>query len=142
MDEALPITEITFWKNDEQVAHADHCGPIMLGVAGEWSLVDRLSCYYFSAVRLASPVVFEHLAGRALSYFLDHCMLRFSDGEVQDLRYIHGRSEVMKGRHKVGAVLLAGVTPKEGLTEQAWLSYLPSIYKEFLAKYQAETKTA
>jgi len=139
MTEELPI-KITIWKGGEQVAHADHCGPIVLDMAGLWPNSGRLSCYYFSVLNLESPVVFEHLSGRALTHFLDRCSIRFIDQEVEGLRYVHGRSEAMKGKHKVSAVLLVQIQdPPE---ELAWLAALPAIYKEFLSKYQADTKTA
>lgn len=140
-DEQLQVP-ITIWKNGDQVAHADHCGPIVLGDAGEWPGIEKLHCYYFSVLHLEPPVVFEHLSGRALTYFFDHCVIKFQDEEVPDLRYVHGRSEVMKGRHKVSAVLLVRVQVAAPLDDLLWLSYLPAIYKEFLGKYQAATKTA
>jgi len=138
----LPRALITIWNRGEQVAHADHCGPIILGETGEWPGIARLNCYYFSILNLEPPVVFEHLSGRALTHYLDRCSLKFNEDEVSDLRYVHGRSEAMKGRHKVAAVLLAKVHAERELPDVVWLSYLPAIYGDFLTKYTADTKTA
>lgn len=140
-DEPLQVP-ISIWKNGEQVAHADHCGPIILDGSSKWPGIEKLHCYYFSVLHLEPPVVFEHLSGRALTYFFDHCSAKFQDEEVINLRYVHGRSEVMKGKHKVSAVLLIRVQTEGPLDNLLWLSYLPSIYEEFLSKYQATTKTA
>lgn len=138
MTETVSHIQTTLWKSGEQVAHADHCGPCVLNMSGLWTGSGRLECYYFSILHLEPPVVFEHLAGRALTHFLDKCSIKRKDEEVYGLRYVHGRSEAMKGKHKVSAVLLA--QPQESLEELAWLAALPAIYGEFLAKYTADAK--
>jgi hypothetical protein len=70
--------------------------------------------------------------------FLDHCTLivKSDSGDkfaYRDLRYIHGRSEVLKGEHDVTSVLLAQLRTDVKMTDQDWLPKLPDLYKNFLA---------
>lgn len=97
----------------------------------------QLHLYYFHEIKLEPPVVFQHLAGAPLRTWLDHCYLvEETEGAEMaiptgPLRYVHGRSEVMKGKHYISAVLLAYVQYDGELPEGRWLSAIPSIYGQF-----------
>lgn len=101
----------------------------------KWLGVEQIQCYYFPRIKLTNSVVWEVMAGTALSQYLDHCNLSIMKDSVriEDLRYVHGRAEVMKGRPSISTVLLVRVRPQ--LPEAQWLSYLPAIYEEFLRVY-------
>jgi len=109
---------------------------------GEWEGAEQISCYYFTHISLSPPIMFEHLSGTGLGNFLNGTSL-LEDGNVVNtyLRYVHGKSEAMKGKHTVSAVLLARPDPGN-MVEIAWMTYLPSIYKKFLESYGREKKTA
>lgn len=135
--------DLTIWKEDRQIAKAERCTPgIIPGEA--FGGLESVHCYYFPQVKLAPPVLFEHLAGTALMQFLDHCSLVFDEEAcdmVDGLRYVHGRSETMKGSSRISAVLLA--KPKGGpMDDPTWMIHLPAIYKRFLDTMSAGTKTA
>lgn len=93
------------------------------------------SLFYFYRVSLSPPVMFEHLAGKGLFGILDRCNLVIDDGKDKmvwhDLRYVHGRSEAMKGEHEVTSVLLAAFRPDTTISEAEWLTQLPKIYMNF-----------
>jgi hypothetical protein len=132
---------VTIWKGGEEIGNADHCA-VVPSTTRSWEGIKKLEYYYFGFIKLSSPVVFEHLSGRALKYYLDHCILKSGDAEIGPLRYVHGRSEVMKGRHRVGVVLLVKVEAEDSLQETDWLMYLPGIYKEFWDSRQEDEKTS
>lgn len=90
--------------------------------------------YYFQKISLEPIMVFQHLAGTPLRTWLDYCLLLEEvEGAVPTapLRYVHGRSEVMKGKHFISTVLLAEVGGVENVSEAAWMSAVPGIYKAF-----------
>lgn len=121
--------KVSIWKDGRVVATALSMRRATLPD----SPVGSLQLFFFPTITLAPPVVFEHLAGRALSWFLDRCGLEVEVGDelYEPLRYVHGRTETMKGRHKVSSVLLAKVDGQ--VDEVKWLATLPSIYSKFLA---------
>ena len=105
---------------------------------GGFEGIEKIGLWYFGEVAMSPPVLFEHLAGTALVRFFDRAEMTIDDQPmvIDDLRYVHGRSEVMKGQARVSAVLLARPTfqaPQGPIPEPQWLSYLPQIYKQFLA---------
>jgi hypothetical protein len=131
------MAEITIWKDGRLIAEAPRCAPTLLPGEKGWEGITNLQCYYFSKINLSPPILFEHLAGSALTKYLDRADLHLPAEEpIQKLRYVHGRSEAMKGRCKVGAVLLAAPLPEGGVTELAWMTYLPDIYKRFMAVHR------
>lgn len=135
------LREVEIWNGGEEIGRSDHC-VVIPSTTGSWEGIEKLEYYYLAYIKLASPVVFEHLAGRALKYYLDRCTIKADGVEVGPLRYVHGRSEVMKGRHRVGVVLLAKVETKDGFQDGTWSMYLPGIYKEFWDSYTESEKTA
>ena len=90
-----------------------------------------LFLYYFSSIKLAPKIVFKHLAGIPLKSWLDEANLVVSGTTefVGPLRYIHGRSEAIKGRTSVSAVLLARLD--RPIPEAAWMAAIPGIYGRF-----------
>lgn len=103
-----------------------------------WPGMKILSLFYFRRLPLEPPVLFEHLSGTGLSAFLDHCDFKvIGDGRTtlhEDLRYIHGRSEAMRGNHEVSAVVLAKITPDDSFNELRFRTQIPDIYRELLAQ--------
>jgi len=133
----LPTAELTLWKDGRAVATAKMMRTAIL--SGEASPVgDSLNLFFFPTIDLSPPVVFEHLAGKALSGFLEMCGLEVKvRGEPAErhepLRYVHGRTETMKGRHRVSSVLLAKVMSPDPVDMGLWVTSLPDIYTKFLA---------
>ncbi len=80
------------------------------------------------------------MAGTALVQYLDHCNVSVLKNSVriEDLRYVHGRAEVMKGRPNISTVLLVRVRPQP--PEAQWLPSLPAVYEEFLRRYGSNPK--
>lgn len=97
------------------------------------------SLFFMHRISLHPPVMFEHLSGMGLINFLDRCRLVIKDMEGCEgdhdswdcLRYVHGRSEAMKGEHEVTSVLLA-LQRQPAPHEAEWLGQLPEIYARFL----------
>lgn len=133
----LPTADITIWRSGKAVATADSMRTATL--SGDAAVVaESLSLFFFPSIKLSPTVVFEHLAGKALGGFLEGSGLELKvDGKVEEwhepLRYVHGRTETMRGRHKVSSVLLAKITHPEPVDEVLWLANLPTIYTKFLA---------
>jgi hypothetical protein len=94
--------------------------------------MERLQGYYFPLVHLCSPVVWEVMSGRALGHFFDFSVITDENKQsAGPLRYIHGRSKVMKGTPRISTVLLVDAGPV-GLPPGLWLGMVPSIWEEFL----------
>lgn len=121
-------------KDKRHVATANK----MVWQKSEHPLVSDL--FFFHRLSLSPPVMFEHMAGAALIGFLDHCRLVIKDIEGcpedheswPDLRYVHGRSEAMRGEHEVTSVLLALQRAEVEVPELEWAAQLPEIYRQFL----------
>lgn len=137
-------------KDGEEVASATKLYRLDVGTS-ELDLpgVKLLRLVYFPTVKLTPPAIFEHLAGTGLNRFFDGCQMASTVGEPVPLgdlsdpfRYVHGKSEVMKGRHSVSAVLLANPELDSQIPEPQWLSYLPEIWKHFLAVYDSGADSA
>jgi hypothetical protein len=132
-------------KDGTEVATATKIYTLSVGVDRlDLPGVKMLTLVYFPTVHLTPPATFEHLAGTGLSRFFDRCRIRSTVDEsvptgspTEEFRYVHGRSEVMKGRHSVSAVLLARPEMEGEIPEPQWLSYLPEIWKHFLAVYDS-----
>jgi hypothetical protein len=134
---------ITIEKQGQLVATAKTCEYAEISGDDAWEGICLIKCYFFSRVSLSPPVLFEHLAGTGLGKFFNGSSV-FSDGEslAEDLRYVHGRSEVMRGKSTISSVLLARPEPEGGVTDMAWLSYLPEIYRKFLSNHGRSAKSA
>jgi hypothetical protein len=98
--------------------------------------IPRIDMFYFRSIELTPMVVFRHLAGVALMTWLDGCFLRDDDCPDPEVigpcRYIHGRSEVMKGKHSISAVLVAAIPLGVVVTQSEWMVAVPELYKQFL----------
>lgn len=103
-----------------------------------WPGMKTISLFHFKRLTLEPPVLFEHLSGVGLMAFLDYCDFKvIADGRTtihEDLRYIHGRSEAMKGNPQVSAVVLAKIEPAEDFNEIRFRTQIPDIYRELLAQ--------
>lgn len=136
-------------KNGTHVATGHRLHRLTVGVDQlDLPGVKSLDLVYFPTIQLTPPTTFSHLAGSALAHFFDCCHMASSvaedvpvGSESGPYRYVHGRSEVMKGKHSVSSVLLARPEFESSIDEPQWLSYLPDIYKHFLAVYQPTDKT-
>lgn len=136
MDEGARVM-LTLEKDEEEVA----TGTLTFSttVAGISDLnVGSIDLYYLSVIKLAPTVAFRHLTGVPLSTWLDGCSLcgpveELGTGRVDGCRYVHGRSEVSKGKHFTSALLLAVPHVLEGkmMALSSWLVALPGIYKNF-----------
>lgn len=131
----------TIWIGDQLVAEATTCLQLEMPGDGMFGSVDKLSCYYFPKIKLTPIVLFEHLSGVALLQFLDHSTLISHDKDrIEGLRYVHGRSETMRGSSKISSVLL--VKPSEVPSDSStWFTYLPAIYEKFLGMTSERSET-
>lgn len=138
------MDDIELWKDGELVGEsvpAPEATGLVLEEGPKWPGTGDMACFYFPRLRLSPPVIWKVLAGTALGHFLDHCTLQRKAGHrIEDLRYVHGRAETMKGKPTVSTVLLARV--RTDLPNDRWLTYLPAIYQEFLRRYDAGTKAS
>lgn len=137
------MSNIVIDKDGQLVATAKNCESVEILGEPSWEGIYLIKCYFFSRIYLSPPILFEHLAGTGMGKFLNGATLSV-EGEpvVRDLRYVHGRSEVLRGRHTIGSVLLARPEPEGGVTDTSWLSYLPAVYKKFLAHHGRSVKSA
>lgn len=110
---------VSIWNGGRKVGDSAEIQSLHLDVSDDPDYPDIKSVYlhYLPQVQMVPTILFEHLAGRALMAFLDGADMKFvvRDEETEKLpipdcmrnvRYIHGRSEVMKGTPSVSAVLL------------------------------------
>jgi hypothetical protein len=137
------VGDIIIEKNGQTVATAKNCEAVEVLGEPDWEGIYLIKCYFFGRIHLSPPILFEHLSGTGLGNFLNGVDISV-DGVVtsKELRYVHGRSEVMRGKHTVGSVLLARPEPEGGVTDMKWLTYLPDIYKKFLANHRNSVKSA
>ncbi len=116
------------------VASANNCAVSEFPGNDNWEGIDSIKCYFFGRVNLTPPVLFEHLAGTGLAQFFNSAEIVLNERSLaRDLRYVHGRSEVMRGKHHISSVLLAHPESQGTVTDATWLSNLPAIYKKFLS---------
>ena len=99
--------------------------------------IEKVQLYTFKTIKLEHMIVFEHLAGTALSKWLNNSSLKvtLADGterQIDNLRYVHGRSEVMKGKQTISSVVLADPTFTSEISLSQWIAYLPTIYSQYL----------
>lgn len=88
--------------------------------------------FYISHLTLIPPLVFEHLSGRGLMSILKCVDLHVSEESTfHNLEYVHGHSEMIRGKPNVSAVLLA--RPTFEVDEATWLLHLPRVYEKFLS---------
>jgi hypothetical protein len=123
------MTKYTIWKGGKVVATATSMRRATLTEL----VADELRLFFFPSIQLTPPVLFEHLAGKALGAFLEGSGLETDSEHVEPLRYVHGRTETMRGTNKISSVLLAEIRHPEPVDEALWLSNLPTIYTKFLA---------
>lgn len=117
--------------------------PLYSSLAPFFDSVDKIDLYYFKTISLKSYIVYEHMAGRALSYFLDGADLTLEKPDAEDrvipgLSYIHGRSEVMRGRQTISAVLLAKLRFTTATPNPMWATHIPEIYNRFMLLPESE----
>jgi hypothetical protein len=122
---------IELWKLKARVARAE-----TINVRTELEAPDlyhgTLELFYFNTITLAPVVAFEHIAGVALVGFLDRCSIHGDDLVVPYLRYVHGKSEVMKGQPKISSVLLAQQKTAD-IPDPEFAQMLPEIWYKFQA---------
>ena len=127
------MTTMEIWKEDEFVAVGELPISYMTEGHEDPDGISSLMLFYFKTIRLSPIVTFAHLAGDALIRWLDGAYLHQEGSpDVGPVRYVHGRSEVMKGKHTVSSVLLAIPTFSREMSQAEWASCIPSIYKKFL----------
>lgn len=136
------MSGIVIEQQGRHIADARDCRSVDLSGNGRWGGVESVRCYFFSRVTLAPPVLFEHLAGTGLSRFFEGSDLFIEDEPPElGLRYVHGRSEAMRGRATISSVLLARPAPRD-LPMSSWVLHLPAIYKEFLGRERSPLEKA
>ena len=130
------VTRVEIHKNGALVAVA--MPPTKAEIPPFFDGVDLIKLYYFKKISLVPRVTFEHLAGAALVTWLDDCqMVELPLGgrlgpEAETLKYVHGRSEVMRGKNTISSVLLADMHFTKLMAQHQWSGYLPEIYRKFM----------
>ena len=118
--------------------------PIKVTIPPFFNGVDWITLYYFKRISLVPTVTFEHLAGGSLFKWLNDCQIvEIAPGPpfgpmANGLKYVHGRSEVMRGKNTISSVLLADMHFTKPMELYQWTSYLPEIYRKFMALGPAE----
>jgi hypothetical protein len=127
------ITGVEIHKDGVLVALA--LPPTKVNIPPFFDGVDSIILYYFKRISLVPTVTFEHLAGGSLSKWLNDCQIvKTSLGpEAETLKYVHGRSEVMRGKTTISSVLLANMHFTKPMERCEWSAYLPEIYRMFMA---------
>jgi hypothetical protein len=115
--------------------------PLYSFLAPFFAEVDKIDLYYFKYITLKSYIAYEHMAGQALSYYMDgaELVLETSDDagkqviqkHVVGLTYINGRSEIMRGKQTVSSVLLAKLRFTTPTPNPMWATHIPEIYKRY-----------
>jgi len=137
---------IGIYKNGVLAAQA--LQPTSVDIPPFFDGADSIKLYYFKRIVLVPTVAFEHLAGDSLSKWLDGCQIReISLGsplgpDADTLKYVHGRSEVMRGKNTISSVLLADIHFTKPVEPYQCASYLPEIYRKFMALGPAERNSA
>jgi hypothetical protein len=120
---------IELWKFRSRIAKAERVDDATTLSAPDL-FPGELGLFYFGNITLEPVVAFEHIAGAALIGFLDRCSIHGPDLTIHDLRYVHGQSEVMKGRPKITSVLLARTEEIEA-KEAEWPVLIPEIWHRY-----------
>lgn len=130
------VTGVEIYKNGVLVALA--LPPTKAEIPPFFDGVDSIRLYYFKRISLVPTVTFEHLAGDSLSKWLNDCQIvEIPFGgplgpEAETLKYVHGRSEVMRGKTTISLVLLADMHFTKPMERYEWVAYLPEIYRMFM----------
>ena len=119
-------------KDGELVATSS--GLAQIELTGDRLVWTPLPVYFFQRVTLDRIATFSHFSGVALTAFFDGCYVKDADKEYGPLNYVHGISEVLRGKQSVHSVLLADFSCKSTIRPDLW-KYLPEIYKVFLVAY-------
>ena len=130
------VTGVEIYKDGRLVAHAQP--PVKVEIEAFFAGVDSIRLNHFKRITLVPTVVFEHLAGTSLSNYLNDCQIVTPPQsplgpEAETLKYVFGRSEVMRGKNTISSVLLADFHFTKTMAKHEWFSYLPEIYKKFLS---------
>jgi hypothetical protein len=117
--------------------------PLYSSLAPFFPEADKIDLYYFKHIQLKSYIVYEHMAGQALSFYLDGCELLLEhSGEqprhITEVRYIHGRSEIMRGKQTVSTVLLVKLRFVTSAPGPSWIINIPEIYKRYMLLPETE----
>ena len=117
--------------------------PLYSSLAPFFVDVDKIDLYYFKYVSLKSYIVYAHMAGQALSYYLDGSELLIETAGEQDKRisgltYINGRSEIMRGRQTISSVLLAKLHFTQSSPDPMWATHVPEIYRRYALLPESE----
>jgi hypothetical protein len=89
----------------------------------------HLQLFHMPIVKLDRICLFEHMAGKPLSSFLNASGVEVDGVRMEPAYYVHGRSEAIRGRTTVSAVVLAhSESPIDPLV---FMAKSPEIYKRF-----------
>jgi len=121
-------------KNHQKMAWADRID-LATTLKAPDLIPFELGLWYFNTVTLIPAIAFEHIAGAALIAFLDRCTMESDEIglQIHNLRYVHGSSEVMKGRPDITSILLARQESEDGasIEDTKWVTLLPEIWHRF-----------
>jgi hypothetical protein len=145
----MEITKVEVFKSGELIAT---CDENIRSVEVSMADLPPMTVFSLPLVELERIKIFEHLNGRPLSSFFNKAGIRVHEVDVGDderaatdtnwsrdvepVFYIHGRSETMRGKTTVSAVILAQFRcPEEDLPSiKDLLPQLPAIYKEIASQ--------
>jgi hypothetical protein len=122
--------KVQIWRDGVQVTPA--CTLTKEVTLPGFEDVGNIQLYYFAKIQLLPPLVFQHMCGKGLATWLEESDLKKEDdSEIKGLRYVHGRSEVMRGSTSISAILLAKFESTDPKVLSKWITYLPEIYRRF-----------
>ena len=110
--------------------------PLYSFLAPFFADVDKIDLYYFKYITLKAYIAYEHMAGQALSYYLDGSEILIETPDERDkhltgLTYLKGRSEVMRGKQTISSVLLAKLRFIRAVPDPMWATNIPEIYRRY-----------
>jgi hypothetical protein len=117
--------EARSYKDGELVGRSEVHKIIEMDVEG----LPHLELFHMPLVKLERLCLFEHMAGKPLSSFFNNGGLEIEERKLEPVYFVHGRSEAIRGRTTVSAVVLA--YPHGTIDRAAFMLKTPEIYKRF-----------
>lgn len=117
--------EARVFKDGEQVAE---CGQVKI-VEMDFEGLPHLELFHMPVVKLHRLVLVEHMTGKPLSSFFNNSGLEIEERKLEPIYFVHGRSEAIRGRTTVSAMVLA--YPHGPIDRPAFMLKTPQIYKRF-----------
>jgi hypothetical protein len=113
------------YKDGEEVARCARGKIVEMDFEG----LPHLELFHIPILKLNRIFLFEHMAGKPLGSFFNYSGVDVEGRRVEPVFYVHGRSEAIRGKTTVSAVVLA--YPHGEIDPRDFLLKTPQIYKQF-----------